>query len=203
MLPAAISIKHKGNVYTVLVDSDRLGDISKYTWCLGRCGNSLYVKCSLSIKDNAPRRHIYLHRFLMHAGKGDIIDHINGDTLDNRLSNLRCVPAVVNVHNKHKMYGANTSGVRGVSWYKARSVWRVRVKVMYKELHLGYFDNLADAERASNEAHKFIHTLTSEELTYERVQHWRNERFGYTKTGLRRIFVSPGAAGVRTIPSQT
>lgn len=202
-MPAAISIKHKGEIYTVLVDSDKLEDISAYKWSLGRCGNALYVKRSVSIKNNAPKQSVYLHRYIAKAIRGDIVDHINGDTLDNRLSNLRCVSTVVNVHNKHKMYGTNTSGVRGVSWYKARSVWRARVKVMYKDLHLGYFTDLVDAERASNEAHKFIHTLTSEELTYERVQHWRNERFGYTKTGLRRIFVSPGVADVCTIPSQT
>jgi hypothetical protein len=65
----------------------------------------------------------YLHRYLMGLlnGMGGevVVDHINGNTLDNRRSNLRIVPAIVNSLNKRKG--------TGVSYDKAKKLWRAEV----------------------------------------------------------------------------
>lgn len=56
---------------------------------------------------------------------GDI-DHINGDRMDNRVQNLRVVPAVLNARNRPKQSN-NKSGVTGVSWDRRRGRWRVQI----------------------------------------------------------------------------
>ena len=65
----------------------------------------------------------------------DQIDHINGVRDDNRISNLREATSAQNCSNKG-MSKNNTSGFKGVSWYKPTSKWGARIR----DKHLGYFD---------------------------------------------------------------
>lgn len=64
------------------------------------------------------------------------IDHINGNRQDNRIENLRDVPALVNNKNakKHKH---NTSGIMGVGWHKKSGKWRAYIKVAGRQIELG------------------------------------------------------------------
>lgn len=57
----------------------------------------------------------YMHRLIMGAGKGETVDHINHDTLDNRLTNLRILSNSDNAQNRKGAYRSkNSTGVRGV-----------------------------------------------------------------------------------------
>lgn len=74
---------------------------------------------------------MYLHRWIWEQLVGEIpeghqIDHINGVKTDCRLENLRCVPQVYNLRNS-KMRSDNTSGVTGVSYWKAGHAVRASV----------------------------------------------------------------------------
>jgi hypothetical protein len=55
-----------------------------------------------SARVNGKKSLIYLHRVLLGAKPGQIVDHINGNTLDNRRSNLRFVTKGQNNANRHK-----------------------------------------------------------------------------------------------------
>lgn len=94
-------------------------------------------------------RQVYLHRYLWEQEHGTIpagmtIDHINGDTHDNDLSNLRMVTMQEN--NKNKAVARNnTSGVPGVMWHRPRGKWIAQVKVSRKMNHLGYFTDWFEA----------------------------------------------------------
>jgi len=72
------------------------------------------------------------------------IDHINGDTKDNRLCNLRQCSAIENSRNT-KMQSHNKSGFTGVSWHKSSGAWRAYIGVKGRQVNLGSFDNKEDA----------------------------------------------------------
>lgn len=75
------------------------------------------------------------------------IDHINGNTKDNRWSNLRVVERLENTWNTRKSKN-NTSGVKGIDWVKNRSRWRARVAYNNKTFTLGLFSSIDDAVEA-------------------------------------------------------
>jgi len=79
------------------------------------------------------------------------IDHINHDRTDNRIKNLRVVSHKENGRNQ-KLGSNNTSGVNGVHWDKARKKWKAIIKVNYKNIQLGRFDNFFDAVCARKSA---------------------------------------------------
>lgn len=83
----------------------------------------------------------------------EFVDHINGNKTDNRLSNLRLVSHNVNMKNQ-KRRNTNTSGYTGVRWIKGTNKWRVKIVVDYKDIHLGYFDELGDAIAARKKAER-------------------------------------------------
>ena len=84
----------------------------------------------------------------------DCIDHIDGNPLNNRFSNLRASTKAQNCANM-RLRDANTSGVKGVGPYKGR--WRARIMVNFKDHHLGYFDTLEEAAKARFDAAVRLH----------------------------------------------
>lgn len=83
-------------------------------------------------------------------------DHINGNTLDNRRSNLRVVTRTQNNQNvtirKH-----NKSGYKGVSLEKKTGRWVAVIQANNKRIHLGTFDTPEEAYAAYCEAAKKYH----------------------------------------------
>ena len=79
------------------------------------------------------------------------IDHIDGDRLNNRISNLRDVEQRINQRNA-KMQSNNTSGVNGVSWGKRRQKWIAQITIDGKQKYLGCFDTVEDAAAARKAA---------------------------------------------------
>jgi hypothetical protein len=79
------------------------------------------------------------HRTLMGAAPTEIVDHINGETLDNRKENLRIVNKAMNGANRVKHHERNTCGYRGVSFNKMTHKWEAYVTVNYERNNLGYY----------------------------------------------------------------
>ena len=80
-----------------------------------------------------------------------LIDHINGDRLDNRIANLRVADDTLNARNCLKSKN-NTSGHVGVVWRKDAKKWVAQITVSYKNVYLGLFDSLDDAVAARKKA---------------------------------------------------
>lgn len=75
---------------------------------------------------------------------GMVVDHINQDTHDNRIENLRVTTCAVNSQNQKKPKH-NTSGHHGVMWRKERSKWTVRLVINGKTHTFGHFSDINDA----------------------------------------------------------
>ena len=85
------------------------------------------------------------------------VDHINGDGLDNHISNLRLVSNTSNGRNT-SISRHNTSGFNGVNREKASGKWRARINVSGKKISLGLFtdkDDAIAARQAANEQYGF------------------------------------------------
>lgn len=93
-----------------------------------------------------------LHRFIVgEIPKGMVVDHINGDTLDNRKSNLEIVSIKENVRRRHKH--SSKSGHIGIE-LGYRGKFYAHIKVDYKKIHLGTFLTLQEAINARHNAEK-------------------------------------------------
>ena len=95
---------------------------------------------------------ILLHRQLIECPKDHVIDHRNGNGLNNRRSNLRILNRSQNAINRRGAEKRSKSGVLGVSWRKRSGKWRARVKVHGKSFYEREFVNIEDAERAVKQA---------------------------------------------------
>jgi hypothetical protein len=101
------------------------------------------------------KRHYLAHRlawfYVFGVWPMHEIDHINGNKKDNRLSNLRQATRTENCRNV-PIPSNNSSGTRGVCFYKQTSRWRARINVEKREIGLGYFLTKDDAIEARRKA---------------------------------------------------
>jgi hypothetical protein len=89
---------------------------------------------------------LYLHRLIMSAPDDQMVDHINGDRLDNRRENFRLATNAQNQANVPKRPGT-TSRYKGVSWHAFSGRWQARISIDGKQKHLGYFQDEAEDGR--------------------------------------------------------
>ena len=87
--------------------------------------------------------------WLLHYGKwpDGVIDHINGDKLDNRISNLRDVSNKINLQNHRKPSIKNKSGFLGVI-KASKNRWSASLKINGKSQVVGYFKTPEEAHQA-------------------------------------------------------
>lgn len=81
----------------------------------------------------------------------DLIDHIDNDRSNNKISNLREATYQTNSEN-YKTPKTNKSGVKNVSWYKSLNKWVVSISTKKIKKTIGYFDDLEFAELVAIEA---------------------------------------------------
>jgi hypothetical protein len=131
-----------------LIDADRFEELSLYRWNKYDNGNGrLYVSryCQMAGK-------VYLHREITGAVKGEWVDHIDNDSLNNTGKNLRITDRKGNLRNTSKrrmVSGKPTSSrYKGVSWDKKLCKWRAKIHLGRKNIHIGYYKDEKEAARA-------------------------------------------------------
>ncbi len=125
--------------YRAIIDDADAGLISGRLWyARPRPTGCVYVATS---------RSLYMHRRIMQPPAGLVVDHINGDGLDCRRSNMRiCTRAQNNCNQRRR--SKNTSGCPGVAWVAGRSCWVVQIRTHGRTLHVGRYDSLDEAKAA-------------------------------------------------------
>mgnify|MGYP001613870512 CR=1 FL=1 len=132
-------VQHKG-IFTVIDREDR-EKVTGYLWGLTGEGYVTAFKQKQKIK---------LHRLIMNAvNNEDIIDHIDGNLLNNTKANLRFATNSENTRNS-KVHKNNRSGYKGVGFDNQR--WRARIQIDGKAISLGFFDTREAAARACDSA---------------------------------------------------
>jgi len=128
-----------------IVDAEDYQYLVKYKWYISQDGNNFYAYAFLS-KGNKKIK-VFMHRMIMNAPKGLFIDHIDGNGLNNRRSNLRpCTPAQ-NVQNSRPRCNAS-SKYKGVFWNKTNKKWNATIHKGDNRIYLGGFDDEIEAALA-------------------------------------------------------
>lgn len=119
-------------------DYDKVKDICWYA-SISMDGN-IYM-------NNKTKTYISLHRLILNAKKGEYVDHIDRNSLNNKKENLRIVTNQQNGFNS-SIKKNNTSGFIGVTLSKDRNKWTSQIKINYKVINLGRFLKKEDAIKA-------------------------------------------------------
>lgn len=125
-----------------IIDSDDLALVGPYPWRVNKVG---YVIAKF--RAEGAIRYLYMHRLLV--PDAPIVDHINGDPLDNRRANLRAADKRINSLNR-ALDAKNRSGRRGVYWNAYHARWEARMKTGAKHMR-ERFSSFEEAVRRREE----------------------------------------------------
>lgn len=131
-----------------IVDDADYGLLSRHKWHALKPAGTYYA----TRRDGTTR--VYMHRVIL--GTASFVDHINGNGLDNRRSNLRPATRSQNQWNRGAL-ATNTSGYKGVCLYKPTGMWQAQITSSGKVYYLGRYSDAEDAARAYNNAAVALH----------------------------------------------
>ena len=132
-----------------LVDDEDFEQLFQFQWYADLIRGRWYVMRIAGLRGR--KRRIYMHRDILGIPLGVEVDHKDGNGLNNQRYNLRPATHAQNLQNRGKP-SSNTSGYKGVSWFKRDGKWRACIGVDGRVIHLGYYDTAEEAARAYNEA---------------------------------------------------
>jgi hypothetical protein len=129
------------------VDETDFFDLSKHKWLALWTGKKWYAARAEYIKESRKIRWILMHRSILVVNSDQMVDHINGDSLDNRRANLRLATGRQNSYNS-KLRKDNSTGIKGLSYAKkGRKPWLAQiVNAQGKRISKGFAER-SDAEQ--------------------------------------------------------
>lgn len=138
-----INNKESDEIRECIVDDEYWHELTLQSWWM--TGDDGYAQGHVNSK------HVRMHIFLMAKKQTniDVVDHINHNRLDNRMSNLRSVSATINSHNRKKKGGCSSEYI-GV--YKSGLKWAACIRIEGNSKHLGTYEVEIDAAKAYNQA---------------------------------------------------
>lgn len=131
-----------------LVDDEDYTYLIKFKWLVAYRTSSTYAVSS---------RGRLMHREIMCASKGTVVDHKNGNGLDNRRINLRIGTQAQNTYNRGPDKNKRNSKWKGVYLHKSSGRWGGRINFNLKTYSLGYFDLEEDCAMAYNDKAAELH----------------------------------------------
>lgn len=136
--------------YVALVDDADYEWLSQWKWHVAKNKSHATPYAHRAIVGTHGKK-LLMARAILDAPAGLCVDHINGNTLDNRRCNLRLATVSQNTANRHAVR-PSSSPFTGVSWNKQRSMWKAQIEHMGKGQYLGLFADEEDAARAYDAA---------------------------------------------------
>jgi hypothetical protein len=133
----------------VLIDAADLPKVQNFSWHLFKAGRKNSPRLIPSTHIGGKR--VKMHRFLLDAPSGLVVDHKNHNTLDNRRDNLRICQQGQNALNQRKRTAKCTSQYKGVYFTKDKR-WMAYINVNKSRTVLGYFGTELEAAQAYDRA---------------------------------------------------
>lgn len=135
-----------------LVDACDYKWLNQWKWYAQKGKNTYYAERNEWVRGKRVR--IIMHRLIMSAKRGEMIDHKFGNGLDNQKKNLRfCTPS----QNGANKIPRGSSAYMGVSYCKRNSKWLAVIQYKNKQTFIGYFKEEKDAASAYNELAIVVH----------------------------------------------
>ena len=159
--PVTVYRKHKygwafrkinlGEGRFTIVDPPIFYQLNQYQWYADGQDEHIYAVRN-EIRPGEPPVTVRMHREIMNAPAGLVVDHQNSNTLDNREANLRLATRAQNAQNRQKIKTKTWSRYIGVSFDKSCGKWIAYITVNNKKIKLGRFDTEIEAARAYDAA---------------------------------------------------
>lgn len=130
-----------------IIDDEDYELVSQYKWYAKKSKNTYYALTNSSRKTG--KKKIYLHKVIIGTTQG-IIDHKNGNGLDNRKENLRIASHTKNIINQYHPKG--TSQYKGVYFNKDKNRWVAQIRNNYKRINLGSYITEEEAAKSYDKA---------------------------------------------------
>ena len=145
--------RNDGTIMETVIDLDDFDKINSYnSWLSQYSPKTKSYYAYSSIKINNKWTSVQMHRVVMDNLESKLqVDHINHNTLDNRKSELRLVTPSKNQWNQKNPLG--------YCWNNYHKKWHVRIRIDYKSIHIGYFDNEEEARNAYLKAKSIYHII--------------------------------------------
>lgn len=132
-----------------LIDTNDLSLVSNHVWHAHVGSSTFYASTNIGKYPN--QTVIKMHNLIMGE---KLIDHLDGDGLNNCRMNLRICTSSQNSLNRRKIKKETSSKYKGVSWDKNSKKWRVRIQKNGVMKTVGFFISEVDASNAyDNSAH--------------------------------------------------
>jgi hypothetical protein len=124
------------------IDKEDIEKCKQYKWYRHKTNNKYYVFS----RDKGTENSVRLHRFLLNLKQECVdVDHINGNTMDNRKKNLRICTRQENMMNQRVVPSNNKTGYIGVYFSNTYQKYIAQIKINKKNIHLGSSTQLSDA----------------------------------------------------------
>lgn len=136
--------------YTALIDKIDEDIVCQFKWSALETGNLVYGFRQYKTA-SGKWTSLLLHRFILKASAGTIVDHVDRNGLNNTRANLRITDTRGNARNSSKRCH-NTSGYIGVSWNKQKNKWHARYFLDGSSRHVGFFHDPVEAALARDAA---------------------------------------------------
>jgi len=122
----------------VLLDLEDWDKIKEYRWNVIKNHNTDIFYATTNIKIGGKWKMVQMHRFIMNAPKGKIIDHFDKNSLNNQKKNLRICTYIENNRNA-RLRKDNKTGYRGVHYCKKSKKYKAQLSLIGRKIYLGLF----------------------------------------------------------------
>ena len=140
-----------------LVDDEDFEYLSQWKWYASKDDHRFYARTSIRVCETGRQATVRMHRHILSLNNSKfLVDHRDGNGLNNQKSNLRVATPSQNAANKSSIQNGYSKYL-GISWHKKIKRWEARISKNNKSHYLGVFKTEIEAAIAYNNAATKLH----------------------------------------------